>query len=175
MFNFNVIAIIGDGAQCNRSFQKKYFIDGDKEDLRMNHPITKKPIYYISDPSHVVKKIFSSLSSKNRCIHKSVDGKNCLLSLTSMFSLWISFNDNSGLNRFPSFKTIDFIKNSFQSMRVGPCIKILGPKVGPSGGTNYKNENRKKSKKILFWFLSGTKQEKKTEFGVNFVFFLFRT
>lgn len=128
-FYFNIIAIIGDGAQCNRSFQNKYFIDGDKKDLHMNHPITKKPIYYVSDPSHVVKKIVSSLSSKNRCIHKSVDGKDCLLSLSSMFSLWMSFNDNSGLNRFPSFKTIDFIKNSFQSMRVGPCIKVLGPKM----------------------------------------------
>jgi hypothetical protein len=41
----------------------------------------------------------------------------------------MSFNDNSGLNRFSSFKSIDFIKNSFQAMRVGPCIKVLGPKM----------------------------------------------
>lgn len=48
------------------------------------------------------------------------------LSLSMMFDLWMSFNDNAGLNRL---KTIDFIKNSFQAMRVGPCIKVLGPEM----------------------------------------------
>ena len=41
----------------------------------------------------------------------------------------MSFNDNSGLNRFKTFRTIDFVKNSFQAMRVGPCIKVLGTKM----------------------------------------------
>ncbi len=46
-----------------------------------------------------------------------------------MFELWMSFNDNLGLNRFKLFKTIDLIKNSFQAMRVGPCIKVLGARM----------------------------------------------
>ena len=66
--HFEVIAIIGDGAQCNRQFRNKYFTDGNNNNLHMAHPITIEPIYYISDPSHVVKKIVSSLSSKNRNI-----------------------------------------------------------------------------------------------------------
>ena len=40
-----------------------------------------------------------------------------------MMNLWMGFN-SSGLNEFPDFKSIDFIKNSFQAMRVGPCIKV---------------------------------------------------
>ena len=96
----------------------------------MKHPISKEPIYYISDPSHMIKKIVSSLSITNRKIYITTADKVVRrLSLASMFSLWLSFNDNSGLNKFPSFKTIDFIKNSFQCMRVGPCIKVLGPKM----------------------------------------------
>ena len=129
-FFFRVIAIIGDGAQCNRSYQKRHFNCGDINNLHMKHPLSKEPIYYISDPSHMIKKIVSSLSSTNRKIYiTTVDKVIRRLSLASMFSLWLSFNDSSGLNRFPSFKTIDFIKNSFQSMRVGPCIKVLGPKM----------------------------------------------
>ena len=127
--HFEIIAIIGDGAQCNRQYQKKYFNVGDNDNLHMDHPITSEPIYYISDPSHVVKKIVSSLASKNRNIFKSVDNIDNRLSLTMMLELWMSFNDNSGLNRFKCFKTIDFVKNSFQAMRVGPCIKVLGPKM----------------------------------------------
>jgi hypothetical protein len=126
---FDIIAIIGDGAQCNRQYQKKYFTDGTKDDIHMKHPITRQPIYYISDPSHMIKKIVSSLSSRNRNIFKVVDNKDRRVSLTVMFELWMSFNDNLGLNRFKSFKTIDFIKNSFQAMRVGPCIKVLGPRM----------------------------------------------
>ena len=131
--DFEVIAIIGDGAQCNRQFQKNNFTLGGKDNLHMAHPVTGEPIYYISDPSHVVKKIVSSLSSNKRYIKKTVLYEkikvDMTLSLKVMFKLWMSFNDNAGLNMFKSFKTIDFVKNSFQSMRVGPCIKVLGPRM----------------------------------------------
>ena len=33
--------------------------------------------------------------------------------------LWMSFNNNSELNEQHDFKMTDFIKNSFQAMRVG--------------------------------------------------------
>ena len=124
---FDIIAITADGAQCNRQFHKKYFTDENSDDSHMKHPITHQPIHYISDPSHVITKIVSSLSSRNRNIFKTVDNKDRRVSLTVMFELWMSFNDNLGLNKFKSFKTIDFIKNSFQAMRVGPCIEALGP------------------------------------------------
>ena len=102
---------------------------GNANNLHMDHLITNEPIYYISDPSHVVKKIVSSLSSKNRNIFKRVNNKDQRLSLSVMSELWMSFSDNSGLNRFKCFKAIDSVKNSFQAMRVGPCIKLLGPKM----------------------------------------------
>ena len=71
----------------------------------------------------------SSLSSRNRNIFKKVENEDRRISISLMFELWMSFNDNSGINRFKSFKTFDFVKNSFQAMRVGPCIKVLGPQM----------------------------------------------
>ena len=129
VFHFRVVSVIGDGAQCNRQFQKKYFTDemtnhnGMKFDNLMKEPIYDNPIFYISDPSHMIKKIVSSLSSNSRNIFKEVNGKNHQVSLSNMMNLWMGFN-SSGLNEFPDFKSIDFIKNSFQAMRVGPCIKV---------------------------------------------------
>lgn len=130
LFHFTVVSIIGDGAQCNRQFQKRFFNEsihdnnGNKYEHLMIDRISNNPIFYISDPSHMVKKIVSSLSSGNRNIFKTVDGVERQLSLSSMLQLWLSFNDSSGLNEHADFKTIDFVKNSFQAMRVGPCIKV---------------------------------------------------
>ena len=131
LFQFTVVSVIGDGAQCNRQFQKRYFTETvydnhrNKYDHLMIERINNRPIFYISDPSHMVKKIVSSLSSGNRNIFKSIHGEERHLSLSSMLQLWLSFNDSSGLNEHPDFKTIDFVKNSFQAMRVGPCIKVI--------------------------------------------------
>ena len=131
LFHFTVVSVIGDGAQCNRQFQKRYFNETvydnhrNKYDCLMIERINNRPIFYISDPSHMVKKIVSSLSSGNRNIFKTIDGEKRHLSLSSMLQLWLSFNDSSGLNEHPDFKTIDFVKNSFQAMRVGPCIKVV--------------------------------------------------
>ena len=135
MFHFTIVAIIGDGAQANRQFQKRYF-RSDATDSNgiiyndcMIHPIYRNPIFYISDPSHSVKKICSSMASSNRKIHITIDGIDCLVSLGLMKELWMSFLESSGLNVHPEFKITDFIKNSFQAMRVGPCMKVLGPKM----------------------------------------------
>lgn len=97
LFHFRIIAVIGDGAQCNRQFQKRYFIDQTELNNGrsivdfMTHPVYKNPIFYLSDPSHMVKKIVSSLSSGNRNIYKVVNGKYNLLSLSNMMHLWTSF------------------------------------------------------------------------------------
>lgn len=130
MLRFSIIAIIGDGAQCNRQFQNRFFtktVSGQNEKLIEKvfvHQVTKEPIFYISDPSHMVKKIVSSLSSRNRNIFMNVSGYDRNLSLSNMMTLWMSFNSNMGLNQHQDFKMTDFIKNSFQAMRVGPCIKV---------------------------------------------------
>ena len=129
MVHFKIIAIVGDGAQCNRQFQNRLFTKIFKKgndviyEKLMIHSVTTNPIFYISDPSHMVKKIVSSLSSNNRNIFMNVTGTARNLSLSSMMILWMSFNNNSGLNEHHDFKIIDFVKNSFQAMRVGPCIK----------------------------------------------------
>ena len=130
LFHFTVVSIIGDGAQCNRQFQRRFFNKKfyDNNENKCEHlmidRINNKPIFCISDPSHMVKKIVSSLSSGNRNIYKMVNGVERQLSLSSMLQLWLSFNDSSGINEHADFKTIDFVKNSFQAMRVGPCIKV---------------------------------------------------
>lgn len=135
MFHFTIVAIIGDGAQANRQFQKRYFTSKttDSNEVIYNncmlHPIYHNPIFYISDPSHCVKKICSSMSSSNRKIHIEIDGSDCLVSLGLMKELWMSFLESSGLNVHPEFKMTDFVKNSFQAMRVGPCMKVLGSKM----------------------------------------------
>ena len=131
MLRFSIIAIIGDGAQCNRQFQNRFFIEeviGIENKVFGNiflHQVTRQPIFYISDPSHMVKKIVSSLSSRNRNIFINIMGYDRNLSLSNMMTLWMSFNNNSGLNQHKDFKMTDFIKNSFQAMRVGPCIKVI--------------------------------------------------
>ena len=130
MLRFEIIAIVGDGAQCNRQFQNRFFCKTVKStnmktyEEVMVHRVTMKPIFYISDPSHMVKKIVSSLSSNNRNIFMNVANHEYQLSLSSMMVLWMSFNNNSGLNQHQDFKMTDFVKNSFQAMRVGPCIKV---------------------------------------------------
>lgn len=129
MLRFNIIAIIGDGAQCNRQFQNKFFDEVvRKGEISFNnlmvHKVTENPIFYISDPSHMIKKIVSSLSSNNRNIKKVGEGITHNLSLSSMMVLWMSFNGHSGLNEHKDFKMTDFVKNSFQAIRVGPCIKV---------------------------------------------------
>ena len=129
MLRNNIIAIIGDGAQCNRQFQNRFFNEVvRKGEISFNnlmvHKVTENPIFYISDPSHMIKKIVSSLSSNNRNIKKIVEGITHNLSLSSMMVLWMSFNGHSGLNEHKDFKMTDFVKNSFQAMRVGPCIKV---------------------------------------------------
>ena len=135
MFHFTIVAIIGDGAQANRQFQKRYFkseitdSNGTIYKDCMLHPVYKNPIFYISDPSHSVKKICSSLSSSNRKIHIAIDGRDYLVSLGLMKEIWMSFLESTGLNIHPEFKMTDFVKNSFQAMRVGPCMKVLGPKM----------------------------------------------
>jgi hypothetical protein len=132
-FHFKIISIIGDGAQCNRQFQKRFFNEslmdnnGRKYEGLMVDRIPHQPIFYISDPSHMVKKLVSSLSSGNRNIFKTVGLVERQLSLDNMLQLWLSFNDSAGLNAHPAFKICDFIKNSFQKMRVGPCIKVRTP------------------------------------------------
>jgi hypothetical protein len=132
VYRFKIVSIIADGAQCNRQFQKRNFKAGGKDKNNLDykcymvHPVTFNPIFFISDPSHMIKKCVSSLDSKNRKIFMSVDGIDYPLSLVIQRDLWLSFNDNAGLNRFREFVMVDFEKNNFQKMRVGPCIKVLG-------------------------------------------------
>ena len=108
----------------NRFFDEAIRKDGISFSDLMVHKVTENPIFYVSDPSHMIKKIVSSLSSNNRNINKNVEGNTHNLSLSSMMVLWMSFNTHSGLNENKDFKMTDFVKNSFQAMRVGPCIKI---------------------------------------------------
>ena len=71
------------------------------------------------------------MSSSNRKIHIHINCKDNLVSLCLMKDLWISLLESSGLNTHPEFKITDFVKNSFQAMRFGPCMKVLGPVMTP--------------------------------------------
>ena len=105
MLRFSIIAIIGDGAQCNRQFQNSFFNEKvlGLEKKVFENILTRQPIFYISNPSHIVKKIVSSLSSKNRYIFITVMGYDRNLSLSNMMTLWMLFNSNSGLNQHQDF------------------------------------------------------------------------
>ena len=95
----------------------------------MPHPTSEKPLYFVSDPSHAIKKICSSLGSPDRLIQKSYDGKCYQVSLNLIKNLWLKFQNDSGLNTFSCFSITDFEKTSYQEQRVGPCIKVLGRKT----------------------------------------------
>lgn len=121
MLRFSIIAIIGDGAQCNRQFQNSFFNEKvlGLEKKVFENILTRQPIFYISNPSHIVKKIASSLSSKNRYIFITVMGYDRNLSLSNMMTLWMLFNSNSGLNQHQDFKITDSIKITFKQCELG--------------------------------------------------------
>ena len=121
MLRFSIIAIIGDGAQCNRQFQNSFFNEKvlGLEKKVFENILTRQPIFYISNPSHIVKKIVSSLSSKNRYIFITVMGYDRNLSLSNMMTLWMLFNSNSGLNQHQDFKMTDSIKITFKQCELG--------------------------------------------------------
>ena len=156
-FNFRVICLIADGAQGNRQLQNRLFTNTDvnvicNEFIRwMQHPCFDCRIYFVSDPSHMIKKIVSSFNSDKRVILMEVtkssqfsssnvtdndhypyyvDSSHIVstLCLQDMYKLWCKFNHLGGLKVF-NFTVDDFCKNKFQAMRVGPCIKVLGPKM----------------------------------------------
>jgi hypothetical protein len=130
-FHFKIISIIGDGAQCNRQFQKRFFIEsviddnGKKYESLMVDRIPHQPIFYISDPSHMVKKLVSSLSSGNRNIFKTVGLVERQLSLDNMLHLWLSFNDSTGLNAHPAFKICDFIRTHFKRCVLDHALRLV--------------------------------------------------
>ena len=146
-FNFRVICIIADGAQGNCQLQNRFFTNTDVKIIFnefinwMQHPCYDCRIYFISDPSHMIKKIVSSLNSDKRNIVMEVkyskdfsssdvisndnypfyvDSQHIvsILCLQDMYKLWCKFNRLGGLKVF-NFTVDDFCKNKFQAMRVG--------------------------------------------------------
>lgn len=59
----------------------------------MVHPVSLNPIFFISDPSYMVKKCVSNLDSKSRQVFMNVEGIDYQLSLEMQRYLWLSFND----------------------------------------------------------------------------------
>lgn len=144
-YGFRIVGVLADGAQCNRQHQRRYFTHSAKElqmpilgtgcgydeSTWMPHPcfpLNIQPVFYISDPSHAIKKLCSRTST--RTITCVLQGREYDLQLRVMMSLWLSFQEDPECpNYFSSFTSTDFIKTSFQEMRVGPCMKVFGPKM----------------------------------------------
>ena len=69
-FGIHIGAAICDGASSNRWWQEMFFTNEDNPKskvhvVRKNHPVTNEPFYFISDPSHGIKKIINILLQSN--------------------------------------------------------------------------------------------------------------
>ena len=140
-FGINVGMVISDGFSANRSLWIKYFTYSNPFDVNdnagmktyMKHPVTQRPVFYVPDPSHVIKKLCNSLANSNHLIMKKdpltpTINPTLALTLNKLYELWQSFEGQNGMRIF-QFNRSDFIKTNCEKMRVGPCIKIWGPRM----------------------------------------------
>lgn len=67
VMGFKVIAVCCDGASTNRAWQHREFVyrvhESDPFPVYAQHVTTKEPIFWISDPSHAIKKTVNNLES----------------------------------------------------------------------------------------------------------------
>jgi hypothetical protein len=131
---------IADGAPANRLWCKDFFTlsnpHNDVDDIGlatyMQHPCSGREVYFCPDPSHVIKKLVSSLSNQNHFIYKNDPAEPTVeshtrLTLDALYKIFMSFEDLSGGPRMFRFRLNHFIKTNFEKMRVSPCLDIFGP------------------------------------------------
>ena len=135
---FDVGMCISDGASPNRLFCKEWFTLSNPHDedddiglaTYMLHPSSGLPVYYVPDPSHVLKKLVASLDNDNHFIFKAnpdtpdVD-PTVQLTLRRLHDLFLSFEGQNCPRSF-RFNRNHFIKTPFEKMRVSPCRDVLG-------------------------------------------------
>lgn len=139
-YGFNVGMIIADGAPTNRLVCKEWFTrsnphkDVDEIDLAtyMLHPSSGLAVYYVPDPSHVIKKLVASLDNDNHFIYKANPATpnvepTVRLTLDALYKLFMSFESGSSTLRIFRFLRSHFKKTPFEKMRVSPCRDVLGP------------------------------------------------
>ncbi|KAJ1400930.1 hypothetical protein B484DRAFT_405893 [Ochromonadaceae sp. CCMP2298] len=115
----------------------------------MLHSVTGNKVYFVPDPSHVVKKLWNTLDNKNHMIYRDVtvdDGAGetqiheSQLFISNIYSLFLSLNLGGCPTTFRFHKN-DFVKTSFEKMRVGSCLKTLGPKMISMVREGHRREN----------------------------------
>ena len=146
-YGFNVSAVIADGASTNRALSKEVFCHSnphdDPDDVGINthmlHPMTGRPVYWIPDPSHVIKKFVASLGNSNHLIFMKDPSRpadeeaTVQINLDAMHALFRSFEGRGGSLCMFRFNRNDFVKTNFEKMNVGPCLKVTGPKMMAMG------------------------------------------
>jgi hypothetical protein len=92
-------------------------------------------VYFLPDPSHVIKKLVASMGNPNHFIFMEDPSRpneeaTIQITLGAMFDLFRSFEETGqgGLRMF-CFNRNDFIKTNFEKMTVGPCLKVTGHKM----------------------------------------------
>lgn len=71
---FNVIGVCCDGSQANRSWWKHEFTQHWCDDPLSTfalHPVTHEPVFWVSDPSHVAKKVCNSVESSGLAVSRA--------------------------------------------------------------------------------------------------------
>jgi hypothetical protein len=141
-YGFGVGMVIADGASTNRLMCKQWFTmsnphnDPDDEihlPTYMAHPSSRCPVYYVPDPSHVIKKLVASFDNDNHFIYKANPETpdvepTVRLTLDALYKLFMSFDSGNNLRVF-RFKHSHFKKTPFEKMRVAPCRDVLGPQM----------------------------------------------
>jgi hypothetical protein len=132
-YGFHVCVWICDGASCNRKLWRNVFTGvnplGDDPGAMQSyfpHPVTQKPVFFLPDSSHVIKKLGSSLDNENHDIKLLNDDTNedCAISMKTFCDLWQSFGTDGCPSTF-RFHLSDFIKTSLEKKRVGPVERVL--------------------------------------------------
>lgn len=122
-----------------RNDEEKFKVSGDFP----GWPVPKERlIFYVPDFSHAIKKLVNSLESSgqgdsfHRCIQMRVDHPYIpgisavqLMSLHQLHEVYKRAWEVRGPQIMRGLRTSDFVKTSFSRMRVGPFMRVMGPKM----------------------------------------------
>lgn len=135
-FGINLGAAVCDGASSQRWWQEMFFHDDDNPKsklhvVRKKHPITGKPFFFISDPSHGIKKLINILLQSNKHDVKiEIDGVEYEVSTNLIHELFLKCQDSGcALSQFGTIRQSDMFKTTSEMMGVASVIRQLDPVI----------------------------------------------
>ena len=135
-FGVNINAAVCDGASSQRWWQEMFFHDEDElksklHVVRKKHPITGKPFFFISDPSHGIKKLINILLQSNKHDVKiDIEGVEYEVSTNLVHELFLKCQDSAcSLSQFGTIRHSDMFKTTSEMMGVASVIRQLDPVI----------------------------------------------